>query len=113
MRQLQQTPGPKWWNETEGYKSYHLRELSGVFILIWCIYYIATYLGLNISNPYYVYPMNILGLIGAVIHSSTWMGIMPKLTPFNLNEKLQTFTFGLLILVWLGVSALLLFFLWM
>ena len=113
MKQLEQKLGPKWWNETEAYKLYHLREMSGVIVALWCIYYIATALGLNISNPYYVYAINIFGLLGAVIHSSTWLGIMPQLTPFNLSKKQQSFVFGLLILVWLGVSATIFFSLWM
>lgn len=112
MKQLEQKPGPKWWNETELYKAYQLREFSGILIFIWCMYYIATYVGLNIENQYYIYGINAVGLLGAILHSSSWLSIMPQLTPFNLNKKMQTVAFGVLILLWLGISALLLFFLW-
>lgn len=114
MKPLEQPLKPKWWRATDGYKTYHLREFSGILIAVWCLYYlnIPTWFGLTITNPWYGYMMNTLGLAGAVIHSSTWLSIMPKLTPFNLNAKQQQILFGILILVWLGVSALVLQLFW-
>lgn len=112
MNPLEQKPGPKWWKETPGYKTYYLREFSGILIFIWCVYFLGTFMGFNIPNSYYHYGINIVGLLGAVIHSSTWIGIMPQLTPLNLNKSQQTAIYLLLLFLWLGVSALTLLYLW-
>lgn len=116
MNQLEQKPGPKWWKATEGYRAYYLREYSGILIAVWGIFYLQIperIFGLTITNQYYIYALHAIGLLGAIIHSSTWLTMMPKLLPLELNERQQQAALFLLILVWLGVSAFTLKLLWM
>ena len=114
MKELEQKLEPKWWKRTEGAQAYHLREFSGILIAVWCIYFlnIPETIGLTISNPWYGYLMNGIGLVGAILHSSTLIKIMPKPTPSNLNQQHQNLLFGGLILVWIAVSAAIFLILW-
>ncbi|HMR00944.1 MAG TPA: hypothetical protein PKA32_00995 [Candidatus Gracilibacteria bacterium] len=114
MKELEQKLEPKWWKRSEGARAYHLREFSGILIGVWCIYFlnIPATLGFTIQSPWYGFIMNGIGLVGAILHSSSWLKIMPKLTPFNLKDQQQNILFATLILVWLAVSAATLLILW-
>ena len=114
MKELQQPLQPTWWKQTEGARAYHLREFSGILIALWCIYFlnIPATLGLTITSPWYSNIMNAIGLVGAILHSSSWLKIMPKLTPFNLTNQQQNLLFGILILIWIAISAAILLILW-
>lgn len=115
MSPLEQKPGPGWWKETEGYRTYHMREFSGVLIALWLLFFLNIpyhLFGVTITNPFYINGMHIIGLIGAVIHTSTWLKIMPQITPFDLNKSAQNIAFAVLILIWLVVSGAMLHFVW-
>lgn len=111
LQQLQQKLKKQWWKETPGYKKYHLREYSGILIAAWAIFYVCATL-LNLHNSPFTFLIHTIGLIGAIIHTSSWLSIMPQLLPIQLNVQQQKITFILLILIWLGVSTILLQFLW-
>lgn len=110
MRYLDQKPQPNWWKETEGYQAYRLREYSGVLVSVWAIFFIFSF----VTHPplIFLYILHAAGLIGAAIHTSTWLSLMPKLTPFALNEEQQKTGYAVLAAIWIILSAILLIFLW-
>ncbi|HLG26076.1 MAG TPA: hypothetical protein VI588_04840 [Candidatus Gracilibacteria bacterium] len=50
---------------------------------------------------------DILGIAGAVIHSVTWLIVMPKILPLKLTKKGETITFIVLIVMACGINTLL------
>ncbi|MBU0667878.1 hypothetical protein KJ951_02100 [Patescibacteria group bacterium] len=127
MKKLANTPAPDWWKEKPAYKIYYFREYSGILIAIWGLYwlwFIGAIIFSRIILAYfpdidpvfkyilfiplkYYFLFNCIGFIGAIIHTITWLGVMPEILPFNLSKKQRHLIFSLLILVWLGLSTLL------
>ena len=108
MRQFIQKLDKYWWNQSINSQLYRLREYSAVLILIW-----AVYTGVNAIVPLkYDYIFLTVGLIGSLIHSSTWLFTMPKIMPFNVNTQKHILIFSLLIIIWIGLSVLITTTLW-
>lgn len=127
MKKLANTPTPGWWKEKPAYEIYYFREYSGILIAIWGLYWIwficailfsriiLTYFpGIDTVFKYILFiPLkyyslfNFIGFAGAIIHTITWLGVMPEILPFNLSGKQRHIAFAMLIIIWLGLSALL------
>lgn len=90
---------------------YFLRELTGVFIAGWTIYFLTS----AIFDPTLAFVttrtfqiINIIGLAAAIFHTITWFWVTVQVTPFHLKKSLQYSLFCVLIAAWFGASYFLL-----
>ncbi len=125
MKKIQNKPGEKWWNEKPSYRLYYIREYSGILIALWALYWIGFSIAILIARILieylpetntafghilflplkYYFLFTAIGLAGAVIHTITWLQSMPNIFPFRLSKFQKGVAFGVLILVWIGLSA--------
>jgi len=109
MEPFVQKPEKYWWNQSFNSRLYCIREYSSLLIATWAIYQLLTLLFhydfLLKSNPIFT----AIGLLGAIIHSITWLVVMPKLVPFKLTLTLHIILFIVLISIWVGFSFFTLF----
>jgi fumarate reductase subunit C len=120
MKYLEQKLSRTWWTKNIRYFLYFIREFSGVLIALFTISFIAivsidqigtkfNLQNLQISGFLKSIPFQIieyLGLAGAVIHTLTWLSVMPKISPIKLPETQQKIAYLALIAVWLGISLI-------
>lgn len=95
MKYLQQKPNHLWWTKNPRYFIYFLREFSGVLIA----FYILGILYFGQSSW-----LTWIGLTGAIIHTLTWLYVMPRLLPFKLSKMQQKVAYVLFLGIWLAVS---------
>jgi len=99
-----------WWLKTPAYLSYVIRECSGLLIVLYFIFQAVYLIIASISDmPQAInalaLPMQILGLCGALIHTFTWLPVIPKILPFELEKKNEVLITLILILSWIGISG--------
>ncbi len=107
MKTFEQKPGKYWWTQSPNSMVYAMREFSGVLIAIWAIYTLLFFAFPEFFKPTIKIFIEALGLAGAIIHTLTWLWAMPKLLPQKLSDSIHSLLFVLLIVVWLGLSSLL------
>ncbi|MBD3328619.1 hypothetical protein GF340_04940 [Candidatus Peregrinibacteria bacterium] len=77
-----------WWKEKNSYKAYAVREITGTMLTVWAtlslVFLFFTLMNWNflLLNTY-IYFLNIVGLIAAIIHSLTWFAASTMILPFN------------------------------
>lgn len=104
MKYLEQKPGHFWWTKNHRYTLYIIREFSAVLILIGLISIIANIIWNNVEGTKVMYHSALdtvgagIGLIGAVIHSLTWLWVMPKISPFPLPKTVQVISYFILVI---------------
>jgi fumarate reductase subunit C len=104
MKYLEQKPGHFWWKQNHRYTLYIIREFSSVLILIGLISIIANVIDNKISGTKVMTlsPLDTLlgyiGLFGAIIHSLTWLYVMPKISPIPLPKTVQIVSYFFLII---------------
>lgn len=108
---FQQKPSPVWWIGNIRYFVYFLRELTGVIIAFYMIYFLLCALAdptlaFTAGNTFATISWISFG--AAVFHSITWLGVAVKISPVKLNKPLQALAFLALIGAWGGVSYFLL-----
>lgn len=122
MKYLHQQPGHFWWTRNPRYIIYFLREFSGVLIAIYILtlltlyailFYKSTFIGMT-NHPLYGVAQSLhaalngwigyVGLAGALIHTLTWLYVMPQLLPIKLSALQQKTAYILLIAAWLSLS---------
>lgn len=108
MKYLEQKPGHFWWAINHRYTLYIIREFSAVFILIGLVSIIVNIIDNNLegTKAMILSPLDtilgFIGLVGAIIHSLTWLWVMPKISPIPLPKAVQIISYFLLII---GTSA--------
>lgn len=107
MKTFEQKPGKFWWTQSPNYILYALREFSGVLIAIWAIYTTLVLIFPGFFAPTVITLITIIGLTGAIIHSLTWLWVMPKLLPQKLSGAVHLLIYFTLIIAWISLSALL------
>lgn len=112
MHPNEQKRALNWWLKEASYIAYVIREISGLMIAPYIILQIILLtastsgiipppLSLNLSLP-----LGIIAFIGAVIHSLTWIGVMPLIFPIDLTKRSRAIVTIMLILIWLLISYL-------
>ena len=92
-----------WWTKKTSYFTYFVREMSGALIALYVLTAIGheafsilladnLQLAANLNDfrhsfPYYAIQYS--GLAGELIHSISWLIIMPSISPFELSKKQQ------------------------
>ncbi len=115
MRQHDNKQEPLWWTKNITYVTYMVREgsslLIGVYALFSILYILLFYTPLETlakwAHPafdplYKVIAM--IGLAGAIIHSITWLAVMPTILPLKMPKAAQYFITLCLIGLWLAGS---------
>lgn len=104
---LEQKQSSFWWTRNSASIVYFLRELTGVFIAGWTIYFLTS----AIFDPTLTFLKtatfriaSMIGLIAAIFHTITWFWVTVKIFPIPLTKNLQIISFAILIAVWLGIS---------
>ena len=94
---------------------YFLRELTGVFIAGWAIYFLTSAIfdpTLTFLTTKIFRIVSFVGLAAAVFHTITWLWVTVQLAPVPLKKSTQILLFIILTHVWLGISYVLLKFLY-
>jgi fumarate reductase subunit C len=104
MKYLEQKPGHFWWTKNHRYTLYIVREFSAVLILVGLISIIVNIISNKIAGTKTM-QMSLLdtifgsiGFAGALIHSFTWLWVMPKISPVQLSKVVQIIAYFLLII---------------
>lgn len=111
MKFQEQKLGHFWWKQNLRYTIYIVRELSGVMIAIFIfgmfIHSFLNSLGWIASSeaPFW---LATIGMTGALIHTITWLYVMPQLLPFKLTPVQQKIVYVFLLGIWLALSYLML-----
>jgi fumarate reductase subunit C len=100
---------PLWWTKKPAYIAFFVREISGLLIAIYILYlFIVSAYPSYLQTPEILKniatPIQIIGLIGALIHTLTWLGVMPKILPLTLTEKQEKTATILIFAFWLIFS---------
>jgi fumarate reductase subunit C len=111
---LEQRQSPLWWTRNLSSTVYFLRELTGVLIAAWTIYFLTA----AIFDPTVSFftettfrIASAVGLTAAIFHTITWFWVTVKISPLPLSKKLSLAAFLGLIAAWFVISyALLNFF---
>lgn len=112
MKYLEQKPGHFWWTKNHRYTLYIIREFSAVLILIGLISIIVNIVWNNVEGTKVMSHSAIdnicagIGLTGAIIHSLTWLWVMPKISPIPLPKALQVIGYFILIIGTTAASIL-------
>lgn len=116
MKHLVQKQERFWWTKKSSYLLYFIRELSGLLIAVYVLASIMILAGIKLgqngsafshflesfnSSTFYLI-IQYAGLIGALIHSITWLLIMPTISPIELSRKQQII--GAIILFAMAIS---------
>ena len=110
-----------WWTKKGSYMAYVIREFSGILIAIYVltsiIFETLVILGpgnVNFVSALYAFRFSALfsviqylGLLGAIIHSLTWIPVMAKISPFEFSKK-QSIVVTLLLFVLAAIISYLL-----
>lgn len=107
MKTFEQKPEKYWWTQSPNYTLYALREFSGILIAIWAIYTVLFFVFPEFFKPTATSIIHTLGLTGAIIHTLTWLWTMPKLLPQKISGAVNSLIYATLIMIWLGLSSLL------
>ena len=87
-----------------------MRELTGVGIAIYMTVFVVMYF-LNRSGEFvaggWFYYLSWMGFLSAMFHSVTWFGVTMKVTPFDLPKWVEKLGFISILLIWGGVSYVL------
>lgn len=114
MSQNEEKRPANWWLKESSYTGFFVREISGLFIAIFALNYTAYlfFAAQNMTVPTIItalhLPLAVIGLIAALIHTFTWLPVMPKIVPLNLSIFRTSVAIISLLLVWLAVSYVLL-----
>jgi fumarate reductase subunit C len=107
MKYLEQKPGHLWWADNRHAFLYFVREMSAVLILVWLLGTIILLLSFPASPPMNAaLALTYVGFVGAIIHSVTWLAVLPKLLPFRLNEAQQAAVFAFLLAACIVIALL-------
>lgn len=98
----------RWWMQSSNSIIYAIREYSSVLIMIWAIF--TTFFFIIEPKPLAKDIINTIGLTGAIIHTLTWLYVMPKLLPQKLSKNIHLFLYIILIIFFIGLSILLICF---
>lgn len=104
MKYLEQKPGHFWWTKNHRYTLYIIREFSAVLILIGLISIIVNVVDNKIEGTKVMFMspldtiLGFIGLLGAIIHSLTWLWVMPKISPIPLPKTVQIISYFILII---------------
>jgi len=121
LKYLEQKPGASWWTKNPRTTLYMIRELSCVPIafatLTLATVVILPVLAYSIFNsPPLLNAANnftqsdifkvimIIGLVGAVVHTLTWLSVMPQILPVKLPKPAQYIAYLIFLGIWLGLS---------
>lgn len=107
MQSYEQKQSAFWWTRDIRTTVYFIRELTGVFIAFYVMYFIAygffdsyrTFATHTASNV-----ISWISLGAALIHTVTWFWVTVKISPVPLSKILQMLAFLGLIAAWIGVS---------
>jgi fumarate reductase subunit C len=105
---------PFWWTRNMNSLVYFLRELTGVGIAVYFIYFwFLPYISprATIYDTSFLV-MSWIGLVSACFHSLTWFWVAVKVTPFDLPRKVEIALFVKLLLIWGVLSYFLLQFMY-
>lgn len=111
MKFQEQKLGHFWWKQNARYTVYIVRELSGVMIAIFIIgAFIHSFVNMFGWIQTSVIPLwlSSIGMAGALIHTVTWLYVMPQLLPFKLTPFQQKIVYIIFLGIWLGLSYFLL-----
>lgn len=96
-RPLRRRMSPFWWLGNLRYTIFFLREFSAVFLAFYMLFLIVqlallvagpdAYRGFHafITNPWWI-ALNVIVLLFALIHTLTWLGTIPAVTPMRVGE---------------------------
>jgi fumarate reductase subunit C len=105
MKHLVQKQERFWWTKKSSYILYFIREFSGILIAAYVLTSIIIEAGIGLApggsdfaHSAVSFKLSITfliiqyaGLTGALIHSITWLIIMPTISPIELSRKQQAF----------------------
>ena len=122
-----QKQSPFWWTRNLSTTIYFLRELTGVFITLYVIYFLSSafyaVMTQQSANKAVIQAMTFtqttsfvviswIGLIAAIFHTITWLWVTVKIAPVPLKKPVAVTAFVALLGVWIVVSYFLLQFLY-
>lgn len=117
MSFLTQRPSAFWWTRNIATVIYFMRELTGVFIAAYLIYFLGiteftklTLAQLQITLHFKI--MSVIGFAAACVHTITWLWVSTKVTPRPLPRSMQIGMFILLLAFAVGTSYTLLIYLY-
>lgn len=100
-----------WWTKNPRYTIYFLRELTGVVIALYVMYFLIY----ELFYEYRTFSQNAvsqivswISLAAAVFHTITWFWVTVKISPVQLKKHIQIATFIGLLAVWIAASYFLL-----
>lgn len=88
MKKLANDFNKNWWKEQNAYKAYAIREITGTCLTVWAALSLIL-LFCSIMNwdfllvNTYIYVLNIVGLIAAIVHTLTWLAASTFILPFT------------------------------
>jgi fumarate reductase subunit C len=100
-----------WWTKKASYMGFFIRELSSIPIVIYIIFLlISTYFQINGETPAIIktltLPAQIIGFLGAIIHSLTWLPAVSKTLPIELSEAQEKIINVIVFTSWIILSYL-------
>jgi fumarate reductase subunit C len=104
MKYLEQKPGHLWWTRNPRTLLYFVREFSAILILTWILGSLILSFFFPKNSDGIALFFTYLGLIGAIIHSITWLAAMPQILPFRLNKSQQKIAYAFLLMLFLGIT---------
>ncbi len=112
---LTQRTSSFWWTRNPRTVIYFLRELTGTFIALYCI----TFLAAALQDPTLAFVattwfavVSWIGLAASVFHTITWLAVTVTISPIPLPKFAQRIAFIGLIAAWLAASYFLLTYLY-
>ena len=107
--EFRKRPGPGWWLSNRHYTAYMLRELTSLFVTIFCLLYIyqlsvlasgnsasyATYLNF-LKNPLMI-GFSVVTLAFCLYHAFTWFYLIGRVQPIKVGRRTTSPLFALLV----------------
>lgn len=103
-----------WWLRNANSFAYFVRELTGLFIVFYIIYFLVSAFVEDSSNSFDFLRtsgfkiVSAIGFAAAVIHTLTWLWVMTNFIRKEIKKWQQILLFFLLIGLWIAVSFILL-----
>ena len=108
-------PNGFWWTRSAADMLYFFRELTGVVIAGYVIYFVVFALmdqSLVFFGSTHFFIMNVIAAAAAFLHTLTWLWVTTQVTPFDLPKTVQIVFFIFLVAVCIGGSYFLFTFLY-
>lgn len=107
-KRYEQTQSPLWFLRNSNSFVYFIRELSGVFIAFYCVYFAWKWLNdnqLGFTGTKVFFWISMVTFGASIIHTLTWLWVTTQVTPQPLPRWAQYALFMVLLSIFTAVSA--------